>query len=80
MPRNRLTYAVQLRGICDAIVNPWFLHRKRRIFTPSEWYARSIRIGFKKCQKGFRKASLGLFCKLVPKFSNLVYAFFGEKL
>ncbi len=46
MPRNRLTYAVQLRGICDAIVNPWFLHRKRRIFTPSEWYARSIKIGF----------------------------------
>lgn len=46
MPRNRLTYAIQLRGICDAIVNPWFLHRKRRIFTPSEWYARSIKIGF----------------------------------
>lgn len=28
MPRNRLTYAVQLRGICDAIVNPCFYTAK----------------------------------------------------
>ena len=58
MPLNRLTYATQLRGICDAIGMSKFSHRKRRIFTPSEWYARSISIGLWKHKYRIRDAQV----------------------
>ena len=75
MPRNRLTYAVQLRGICDAIVNPWFLHRKRRIFTPSEWYARSIRIGLWKHKYRIRDAQISYSESAKEAFGRLHLGF-----
>lgn len=68
MPRNRLTYAVQLRGICDAIVNPWFLHRKKT-------YLHTIRMVCEKHKNRIRDAQISYSESAKEAFGRLHLGF-----